>query len=921
MTRPARALHGRDSARDRLGALLDAARQDVGETLLVVGDSGIGKTALLDATCDDAHRAGCTVLRSRSVAGEDHLPFAAVGQLLRDAGIDGLDALAPGVRAPLDTALGLADGPPPATVAVAAGLVALLASLAEQTDGLLLAFDDVQWMDEASLGALLFALRRLDREGVAALLAARPEPDRGLFRHGTEVLELLPLEDADAARVVRDALGDDDGEDSEELAERVVGLARGNPLALREIAVAARDDRLGPTGAASPSLLVDRAFRHELEALDADAWGAVVVLAAEEHPSAERAIVAAGLDPAGLQSAEAAGIVVDDGTGPRFRHPLLRGVAYHAASGAQRRLAHDAWRSLPDHDPISRAWHASAAATGPDEGTAALLERAAGTAAAAGGAGAACDAMARAVALTADDRLRAERLLETARLAAAAARPAAAVRFAEQALALAGDDASLRAELHEVRGVVLLRQGDLEAAYATIVEHAAPIAAVDPVRAATGLLAASVRDRVVGDYPAMRALAERATSLTASADPTVHALARLTAATVDVLQGDGARAIPVFDAHGATVATASAEGWAGEVVLAPLHAQVWLGRFDVVEPLLQGHVARLRTGGRVAELLYPLVVRAQLHLRRGRVAAALADATEAWELARTGGLLGQIAVAGGALAAVEAVLGRESETLRRTGEALRITDDRPAIGLWSRAAQGHLHLALGRPAEALAPLRACERSAAEIGLRDPAVIAFGADLVEALVRSGARAEAAVALERWATAGAPTPWRAGAVARCRGLLADDPETATTALQSSVTTFDATGQRFEAARSNLSLGERLRRDRRRLDARAPLEAALDAFERMGARPWADRARDELRATGRPTDRDRRPEDGLEELTPHELRVALLVADGRSNPEVAAELYVTRKTIEHHLSRVFRKLGVASRGELERLLRDRG
>ncbi|WP_036725978.1 AAA family ATPase [Patulibacter minatonensis] len=923
MTRRPCVLHGRDTARQRLGALLDAARDEVGETLLVVGDSGLGKTALLDAAADDARGSGCTVLRSRSVPGEHHVPFAALGHLLRDAGPADLDATPEAVRAPLATVLGLESGPPPSTVGVAAGVVAVLAALAEDAHGLLLALDDVHWMDESSLTTLLFALRRLRREGVAALVAARPAPERGLFDHGIEVLELAPLDDAAAARIVRDAL--DEGTaavpgDLEALVSRVVGLARGNPLALREIASAACEGRLGPTGAASPSLLVDRAFRRELDALHADTWGAVVVLAADEHPLAERAIAAAGLDPASLQAAEAAGVVVDDGEGPRFRHPLLRGVAYHAASSDLRRLAHRAWRGLEDLDPISRAWHAAAAANGPDAETAEMLDRAAGAAAAAGGVGAACDAMARAVALTPDDAGRARRLLEAARLAAAAARTDDAARFADDGLRLAGDDASLRAALHEVRSVIWIRRGDLDAAHATIVEHVAPIAAVDPTRAAAGLLAATVRDRVVGDYPAMRELATRAVALAPSGGTTAG-IARLTVATVDVLQGAGDRAVPVFDDLAPAVAAASAEGWAGEVFLAPVHAQVWLGRFGTVEPVLEAHVARLRSRGRVAELLYPLVVRAQLHLRRGRLTSALADATEAREIAEAGGLRGQVAVAAGALAAVEAVLGREADVLRRTDAALAITDARPAIGLWSRAALGHLHLALGRPGEALVALRECERSAAGIGMGDPSVVAFGADLVEALVRNGAHADATVALDGWCCAGAETPWRRGAAARCHGLLAEDPASAVAAFEASVGAFDATGQRFEAARSRLSLGERLRRDRRRLDAREPLEAALDAFERMGAGPWADRAREELRATGRPTDRARRPEDGLEELTPHELRVALLVADGRSNPDVAAELYVTRKTIEHHLSRVFRKLGVASRAELQRVLRAGG
>jgi DNA-binding NarL/FixJ family response regulator len=197
-------------------------------------------------------------------------------------------------------------------------------------------------------------------------------------------------------------------------------------------------------------------------------------------------------------------------------------------------------------------------------------------------------------------------------------------------------------------------------------------------------------------------------------------------------------------------------------------------------------------------------------------------------------------------------------------------------------------------------------------MRQPGVVQWAADHVEALVRAGREAEATAALDLLRE-GSPTGWSVGTLARCRGMLTPGAE-GEQLLARSAAALERSGARVEAARSLLCLGERLRRARQRRAAREPLQAAIDVFEGAGARPWAARARDELRATGQQA----RPRDvAREELTPHEHRVALLVAAGRTNPEVAAELYVTRKTVEHHLSQIYRKLGLRSRTELAREL----
>lgn len=868
------------------------------------------------------------VLRARAVVAERELPFAGLTELLAPADAL-LDGAAPAQVAALGEARGRASGAgagdgettPRQPFAAAIALLRVLEAVAaRQPAGVAVLVDDVQWLDAVSLDALFFAARRLSSEPVAVLLAARPEPDRGLAGRGVETLELAGLGRDDARRL----LG---GELAAEPSRVVLESAGGNPLAIVELAraltPAQRDGTVAVSAPIRPGAAIERGFRAELDALPAAAARALLVPAADEGMTLERlrAVLAdLGLPPGALDDAERAGVLIGEHGRVRFRHPLLRSVAYHAAPLADRVAVHAAIAgrlAAGGGEGIRRAWHLAAAATGPDETAAAALESAARDAWERGAAAEAADAYARAAELTpaGSREAAAARILSAARLLASTDQPQRALALAEQALAEPPGDAGLRAALQHLRGSITMRTGELDAGCLILVEQSALAAHDAPVRAAQMLLDANLRNRVVGDYPEMVRLARRTRELAAGADPQLAALGELTEAIALVNRGDGAAAEEVIARHEQLLLDPAASRFGLEVLAQPAHASIWLERFDRADRILSTLIARARERSAITALVYPLAARAQLALRRGRLRPAHADADEAVRLAVETRQYGLVGFATAMLAEVEATLGREQECREHAGTTIAICDaiGGDAMGMWGRSALGLLQLSLGRPEEAIAPLETCARLSERIGLREPNTVQWAANLVEALVRSGRSDEAREQLPRLEE-GCGTAWAAAALLRCRGLLTEG-DAGEALLTRSVDAFEAAGAQFEAARSRLVLGERQRRSRRRRRSREPLTAALTAFEAGGAAPWAARAQAELRAGGHATGPPRA--EAWDELTPHELRIALLVAEGRTNPEIATQLLVTRKTVEHHLTHVYRKLGLRSRTELTREL----
>jgi DNA-binding CsgD family transcriptional regulator len=550
----------------------------------------------------------------------------------------------------------------------------------------------------------------------------------------------------------------------------------------------------------------------------------------------------------------------------------------------------------------------------PDEEVAAALAEAAAAARARGGPGAAMSAAERAARLTPEPQVRAGRLLEAAGDCARVGRPDRAQGLLAEALELA-DDPLLRADVQHLRALIEARSGAAATAVELLGEEAARIEAADPVRAATMTMAAVQPLFEAGDTGAGLAVARRGQALCERAGlPPMPA--GLPLAMALLLSNDRPSARPML--LGAVEWLDGAEDpWAlGPVLVFGIgQGLMWMEDHARARRLLESAIAQCRAWSAPGLMPYGLLCLCELEFRDGRWAQAYAAGAEAVRLAEETGQINDAGYAMAVLARVEAALGREADCRAHLAGALAIVDRLGAeiVRGYIGSTAGLLELGLGRSEEAVAVL---EQTAGFLGERpagDPAVLQWPPDLVEAHARLGRRENAEAVLvpfERSAER-AGSRWATAAAARCRGLLAPDDgfeEPLAAAL-----TYDE--MPFETARTRLVLGERLRRAGRRVEARAALREALVTFSRLGAQPWAQRARTELRASG---ERVRRGSPtATEQLTPQELQVALEVARGSTNREAAAALFLSTKTIEFHLRNVYRKLGIRSRTELVRLM----
>jgi DNA-binding CsgD family transcriptional regulator len=477
----------------------------------------------------------------------------------------------------------------------------------------------------------------------------------------------------------------------------------------------------------------------------------------------------------------------------------------------------------------------------------------------------------------------------------------------------------LIAEAKRMRGLLLIRSGSLTLGHDLLIEAADLIADDDPGTAARALLEATIRDRVTADYEGHASLALRARELAAGADPPDEhaiAMAELQSAMVGVALGEGDAAAEEIEARESAI-LAPERRLAVELNVGPVHAAVWAERYEWADRVLTRLIELARSRSTPTEMTYPLCVAAQLEVRRGRFELARAHADEAVRMALDTRQLVLASVGLSTLADIDASLGNRDACMAhfdRVHELIGVLGVDPDR-LRDRAG-GLLALIEGEPELAVGPLEAVEESDLERGTREPRILQSSANLIEARVWVGDEDGARRTLD-WleaaetATGGA---WTVGAAARGRALLGPD-ELLDEHFGASVAAFDRGQAPFERARSELLWGERLRRGRRRADARLPLRRALTVFERVACSPLAERARRELEATGESVARvtpERR-----DELTPQELRIGLRVAEGRTNPEVASELFISRKTVERHLSQIYRKLGIRSRTELARVL----
>jgi DNA-binding CsgD family transcriptional regulator len=465
-------------------------------------------------------------------------------------------------------------------------------------------------------------------------------------------------------------------------------------------------------------------------------------------------------------------------------------------------------------------------------------------------------------------------------------------------------------------GHVEMRRGSPLVAYELLVAEAERVRSRDPRRAAGMFLEASVSHMMIGDMHALIATAERARALATSADPAVELLATAVIgeaylALGDVEQGDAMlSACEPYLLEGDPLAIV-------EVVAMAAHSSVWIEKFDRAQRIFDRLIAAARDASAVSALIYPLAARSHLDFRLGRWAAARAGATESVELAQDTGQLPLLAHSLAALAHTEAAMGAEDQCRKHVSDGLALVArfQGDATGTYLQAALGLLELGLGRIPEAITVLEETQRSADRLQMQ-PAVVQCTPDLVEAYARTGRRDEAlaltAVFEGRARKTG--SRWAAAAGGRLHALLAPEGEVRT-AFETALALHDGLPMPFERARTLLCFGERLRRARQRADAREPLKEALETFERLGARGWAERTRTELRATGE--QQTRRSESAAEQLTPHELQIAVLVAQGMTNREAAAALFLSPKTIEYHLGQIYRKLDVRGRAQLARLM----
>ncbi len=912
-------LLGRGSELDRIDALLDGARSGDGGALLLRGEPGIGKTSLLQAA--RARAGGMDVARAGGVESEAQLPFAALADIATPA-LGQLAKLPEPQAAAISAALALAPSEQAVNerLAIFAGFLGLISASARERP-LLILVDDAQWLDRPSADCLGYAARRLDGSRIALLIAARPEGDAEAPGGGpVDELVVGGLDPDDALALLSRA------DLAEPVAQLLLDASLGNPLALIELpSILSDDERHGVAPIDSPPVpggALRDVFERRVSAAGPQAAALLLVASASFNRSLEPVIGACrdlGIEDEALERCEATGLIETGVDGFRLAHPLLRGAVYGAATAAERRRAH---RALADHtSPDSRAWHLATAAIGPDEEIAAELDRAAQRAAARGAHAAAADALERAARLSPKPAARYRRLFSAgfaATLGGGYERGATLLESAAET-----DDPSTRVRVRHMLGMVTLNGGirnGLEN-HRMLTDDAEAIAGDDPAMAALLHADAGVTATVVGLCDMVLESAEKAVAcLPEDAPVTTRCQVESIHGMGLALKGRTREAAAALDRAGALLPQVEPVSAAAQSISFALMGRLCTGG----EATLLAETRRLagvaRENRSLGILPWFQLQSADAAYRLGDWAEAEREAEEAVANAEVSSQLGPLSIALIIRARIHAVRGRERPAREDARRGVEIGEPVAFGGprLWSLACLGFLELSLDNVAEAIEELEQAETLAELSGLIDPSIIPWAPDLVEAYVRSGRDDDAT----RLVGALSATAERGGApsalalAARCRGIAAAEafePE-----FEGALAWHEEAGLPFERGRTLLAFGARLHRARRRVEARGRLREALETFEALGAPNWAERARVELRAAGAI---ERKTVYGSEELTAQETRVALAVARGAKNREVAAELFLSPKTIDFHLGRVYRKLGIHSRTELATIVAEGG
>ena len=778
--------------------------------------------------------------------------------------------------------------------------------------------DDAHWVDSASAECLAYAARRLGGTRVALLAASRPVADGAVLGFGDpERLTLPGLSDEDSRALLRTTTP----EATSSVVDALLEMSAGNPLALGELpAQLSEDQRLGRAPIdhvpmAGEALL--EAFESRLAALGSDDRGAVVVASAAMDRELAPVVGAyrdLGIQREALERAETANVLILGEGRISFTHPLLKAVAYERAAPEQRRRAHAA---LAGHCGLdARAWHLAAATVGPDAEVADLLDGAARRAIARGAYSAGADALQRAAGFSEDTETQYRRSYGAALAAAIGGAYDRCVAMLEPLAEI--DDPLLRANIRHTLAVVSMTGGIGLApdTHARLSEEAEAILPIDPAAAAAMFADAALLAGVSGQLSAgATAVRRAATVLPDSATPMIRCRVYALTGISVALTGAAGDARESLDEAGRLLAEIDSLSPGTQSAVLGLHARICTGQ----ERVLQAEIARLIEMARKTDtfglLPYLLGVSADVAYRVGAWESAedeLASVELADEYGQRGILpfclviSGRLHAARGDTAQARDELERGIAIAREVGSAMVI--------VWARAALGFLELGIGQAEAAIAELEQAQASAAESGLEDPTVVPWAPDLVEAYLRAGRDADAEQAsaslTRRAERAGVALPL--AFAARCRGLVEEKGFEAH--FEKALAQHDRADAPFEAARTLLAYGSRLHRARRRVDSRKKLRAALETFERLGARPWIERTSAELRAAGGIR---RKPIGDPDELSAQEIRVAMAVAEGATNKQVAAGLFLSPKTIDFHLGRVYRKLGIHSRTELTALV----
>jgi DNA-binding CsgD family transcriptional regulator len=911
------AFRGRARERQVLDDLLDRVRSGESAVLVIRGEAGIGKTELMRYCARQA--SGCRLVQIAGVESEIELPFAALHQLCTPM-LGALAALPEPQEHALRVAFGLATGPAPDRFVVGLAALSLLAENATARP-LVCLVDDAQWLDEISSQVLGFAGRRLLAESALLLFAVREMADERMFP-GLPALTVEGLTDEDARALLTATVP---GHLDEQVRDRIVAETRGNPLGLLELARGMSEAELAGGFAGPPTAsLSTRLHNHYLQRVRAlpEPTQRLMLLAAAD-PTGDATLLWRAAPTLGLGRDAAAAADAEQllqiGSQVRFRHPLVRSAAYRAGSPEDRRAAHLTLAAVTDAqtDPDRRVWHLAAAATGPDEEVATALEEAAVRTQARAGLAAAAALLQRSVALTAEPGRRSERALAAALANLHSGAFDAAVGLLAQAEADAVDDLQ-RARVEQLRGQIEWAAVAGREAPVLLLQAASRLESLHAGLARETYLYAWVASSVAGPLAGPGGLllqvsrAARAASQPAGAPRPCDLL--LEGLTTMCTEGHAAAEPTLRRAVNAFLSDqVSWEEWLQWGILAQMATMaVW--DFDSWVRMSARHVELARTSGALAPLSVALNGRGTVATLRGDFETATSLAAEkdvvndvtGIRLASTCDLLlaGYRGQPAEAISLFSATI--EDSIGRGEGGAVQLAN-------WAAAV---LHNGLGHYAEALA----AAEPATEETYQPLATQLVLPELIEAAVRAGRLEIAREALERLSvmTAIKGSDWAKGLEARSRALLSEGND-AEHRYAEAVERLARTQLRPELARAHLLYGEWLRRELRRGDARHQLRAAYELFAVIGAEAFAERARRELLATGEKV--RKRQVDPYTELTPQEEHIARLARDGRTNPEIAAELFISARTVEWHLRKVFTKLGITSRRGLHDALPPRG